>query len=386
MKKSILYVVNHLRPGAIPNILYEIIPYISEEYDISLLCLQNNASKEVINKMKKQHVKVYSLNSNKYNIFQTIIRLYHFLDKFNPYIIHSHLGRSDIFCSFVKPKSSRHVTTFHSVKNNYNFFTRLLYKITDKKVETRTAVSKTVKNSWYDNNFLKSHCSVIYNPISIKEPLKKVRKEQLRKELNLDASKKIFINIGNLKKQKGQIYLIKAFKTVSDLYPNTILLLIGRKSDSYKEIKKQIKSLGLTDKVFLLGFRSDARDILSISHYFVFPSETEGLGIAVLEAMSAKIPVIASNIPAISEYLTDKVEGLLITYNDIDSISSEMIRLLGDEFLSDKLVKNALFKVVDNFDSELISSKYMEIYSNNDNYCNIYSKGADHDNLQNYIK
>ncbi|MCF0149763.1 MAG: glycosyltransferase family 4 protein [Clostridium sp.] len=364
MKKKLLYVINHLRSGAVPNILLDITPFIKENFQVSVLALQEiNYDDNIVDKFKNQSIKVESLSLKRNDIVKGYYQLRRYLLIHKPDLIHSHLGRADFLSAICKPHESKLITTFHSVKSNYNPLTRLGYFFTDKYVYTRTAVSNAVRDSWYKSNKLKNKIRTIYNPIDVDKFTEIKPNSSLKRELGVSEKDFIILNVGNLRKQKGQIYLVKALNIVLKKYKNVKLIIVGRKGDAEEDIINEINKLNLNNNVILLGFRNDIPDLLKNSDLFVFPSLTEGLGIAVLEAMAARIPVIASDIDAINEYVTDGVNGLLVKYNDINTIAKKIEFLLENNNFKEELSSSAFNKVMELFDSETIAKQYIELYN-----------------------
>ncbi|WP_214844327.1 glycosyltransferase family 4 protein [Exiguobacterium sp. s150] len=363
MKKKIVYIINHFRPGAIPNILKDIAPHISNEFDVKVLSLQKfNKEPSLFDEFEKIGVEVQSLNVNKCQLISTFHKLRQFIREQKPDIIHSHLGRADFFSAICKNRSSRLITTFHSMQSNYNHITKLSYYFTNRLADHRTSVSDAVRDSWKSNS---SNCDniTIYNPVSINDYSEKIINNGLKESLGISKQDSIIINVGNLKKQKGQIYLVRAFYEVLKTKPNTSLVIVGRSGDAEKELLSEVKKLDIENKVHLIGFRKDISQLLNLSDVFVFPSKSEGLGISVLEAMASKTPVVASDLPSISEYISENETGFLVKYDDINEMSSKIIRILEDESLKDFIVNKAFDKVQKEFNPIVIANNYLSLYN-----------------------
>jgi glycosyltransferase involved in cell wall biosynthesis len=108
--------------------------------------------------------------------------------------------------------------------------------------------------------------------------------------------------------------------------------------------------------------RKDVPEILSILNVFVLPSLNEGLPMALLEALSAQIPVVATRVGAIPDVLQDGVTGILIPPKDPQAIAEAIIMILSDKKLASGIAKKGFERVRDNFSSEKMASKYLSIY------------------------
>jgi glycosyltransferase involved in cell wall biosynthesis len=122
-----------------------------------------------------------------------------------------------------------------------------------------------------------------------------------RAEFGIPAAAVVIGNVGNLYPVKGQQYLIDAFAGLLKSHPEAYLVLVGRGAEK-DCILKQVQQLGMPEgKVILTGFRNDVENILNGLDLYVQPSLSEGHPLALLEAMSLGIPVIASAVGGIPE-------------------------------------------------------------------------------------
>ena len=151
-------------------------------------------------------------------------------------------------------------------------------------------------------------------------------KQVARAELGLDASVTVIGAIGRLVKLKGHANLINAFAAISQTYPNAQLVILGDGPEK-NNLQELVASLGLQERVHLPGFVSDAIRLIKAFDIFVMPSFREGLGLALLEAMCGKLPVIASNVPAMLP-LIEGAGGIAIEPESIENISAALAQYL----------------------------------------------------------
>lgn len=139
---------------------------------------------------------------------------------------------------------------------------------------------------------------------------------QARLELSLSDNDFVFGAHGRLANVKGYDYLLQAFAPLAREHNNAKLLLIGD-GPLYAQLQQQAKDLGIEQQVIFAGYREVASRYLSALDVFVMPSKSEGLSIALLEAMSAKLPLLASNIPSIAAVVADNTS--LLPVADVDT-------------------------------------------------------------------
>jgi glycosyltransferase involved in cell wall biosynthesis len=153
--------------------------------------------------------------------------------------------------------------------------------------------------------FSESNVRQINNAIDIRraEALQHPR-TQARELLGLPADAWVFGTIGRLVPVKGHVYLLQAFAQIKDEYPQAILAIIGE-GRSRAELEALIQSGGLQGRVWLLGAQEDALQYVRAYDAFVMPSLSEGLPLALLEGMSAHLPVLGSDIDSLRPILED---------------------------------------------------------------------------------
>lgn len=184
-----------------------------------------------------------------------------------------------------------------------------------------------------------------------------VDKASARNELRLDQSIKVIGAIGRLVKLKGHANLINAFSKVADAHPDTHLVILGDGPER-NNLQQLIESLKLQDRVHLMGFVPDAIRLIKAFDIFVMPSFKEGLGLALLEGMSGKLPVIASDVPAMLP-LIEGAGGLSVPPGDEASLAAALKQylLMTDEQLEAKGIE-AYDYLVSNHDIDEFRRQY----------------------------
>ncbi|MFX0134659.1 MAG: glycosyltransferase, partial [Candidatus Hodarchaeota archaeon] len=129
--------------------------------------------------------------------------------------------------------------------------------------------------------------------------------------------------------------------------------------DKLKSRAKQFK----IEKYFLFpGLINNIPELLSILDIFVLPSLTEGLPMALLEAMAAKKPVIATKVGSIPKLIVPDETGLLVEPGNASSLEKSIIELLNAKKKADKLAENGYQRIVNKFSSKVMANKYIDIY------------------------
>jgi glycosyltransferase involved in cell wall biosynthesis len=159
---------------------------------------------------------------------------------------------------------------------------------------------------------------------------------EVRAELGLGPRDVAFANVGRLADQKGQRYAISALAEVRVRHPESSLWIIGE-GDLREPLSRHAADEGVASAVHFLGQRMDVHRLLGGFDAYVHPALFEGLGIAPLEAMAAGLPVIASSVDAIPEYVHDGETGVLVPPRDVDALARAMTGVLDEPTVAARL-------------------------------------------------
>ena len=171
-------------------------------------------------------------------------------------------------------------------------------------------------------------------------------KSEYRKKLGLKDDDFVILVLAELNKNKNHIQLIKAMNLLKDKYPNIKAIFAGT-GPLEEEIKKQIKENGLEERISLLGWRNDAKELINLSDVVGLFSKREGLGKCLLEAMICGKCVIATNSRGPRELIEDNENGFLFEIDDVDKTSKSIEKIYIDKNLRNRFEKNVLKKTDD---------------------------------------
>lgn len=153
-----------------------------------------------------------------------------------------------------------------------------------------------------------------------------INRDEKRKELGVEKNQIVFITVGELIDRKNHDVLLEAMKQWN--YEDAVLLIAGSGANA-KRLQTRIKSEGLSDSVKLLGYRTDVKELFKAADCFVLPSLQEGLPGALMEAMAAGLPCIASNIRGNRDALDDS--DFLFSPKDSNGLVVLMNKMLNAE-------------------------------------------------------
>jgi N-acetyl-alpha-D-glucosaminyl L-malate synthase BshA len=169
----------------------------------------------------------------------------------------------------------------------------------------------------------------------------------------------LITHISNFRKVKRVYDVVRIFKGIHDQIPAR-LALVGDGPERSKTID-EARELGLGRDVIYLGKTKEVERVLCMSDLFLLPSETESFGLAALEAMAAKVPVISSNTGGLPEVNIDGKSGYTSTVGDVESMIANSLSVLTDKNEHEKF-KQGAFDVAQTFDIQKILPRYEELY------------------------
>jgi glycosyltransferase involved in cell wall biosynthesis len=183
----------------------------------------------------------------------------------------------------------------------------------------------------------------------------------LRLALALPMEALVLLNVARILQHKGQVELLFAMPLVLKHFPETQLLIVGE-GQGRPMLEQIIVELRLGHAVRLVGNRNDIPTLLHISNLFVFPSHYEGHPGALLEAMLAGRPIVASDIPVHREMITNGETGLLVPFKNPEALARAILQVLGDPSQAKKMGERARMVAIERFDINHIARQYENLY------------------------
>lgn len=186
-------------------------------------------------------------------------------------------------------------------------------------------------------------------------------RDTLRRELRLSGF--VIAFAGRKARIKGYLDLLHALRSVRQDGTDARLLVTGdAPREERSEIEKTLRELDVEPWVLDLGSRDDHIRLLAAADAFALPSYREGMPMAVLEAMAAGLPVVATRVGGVPEMIADGQEGFLVTPGDVPALASRLRQIASDPALARRMKANAEQRA-GTFDVSRMTSAYIEIYS-----------------------
>ncbi|WP_443939075.1 glycosyltransferase family 4 protein [Pedobacter sp. MW01-1-1] len=208
--------------------------------------------------------------------------------------------------------------------------------------------------------FPMKQAEVIANGINQERFNPALKYPDVREELGINQEVILVGYIARITHQKSPLLFLKAIHALPDK-SNVHFLIVGD-GDLKGQMLALSDELHLQKYITFLDFRSDIPAILNAIDIFCLPSLWEGLPIALLEAMSMKKAIIASQIDGITDLISSGKNGLLVPPNKVDALRDALKRLIADKELRNRLAENSEHTVKEQFNLSLMTKKIEKIY------------------------
>ena len=224
-----------------------------------------------------------------------------------------------------------------------------------------------------NSNFMKGHVqglfglpfdkiNVVSNGINLTNFNGIERDYDFRRQYAMD-NEKIILYMGRLVYEKGVQYLISAMPKILDNYHDAKLVIAG-KGGMLDELKQQVDSMGLSNKVYFTGYLNSkqVQKMYKCADIAVFPSTYEPFGIVALEAMLAGVPAVVSDVGGLNEIVDHRENGMKSYAGNSNSIADSVLSLLYDKQLAANVAKKAKTKVKEQFNWNKIAQDTHYVY------------------------
>ncbi len=205
--------------------------------------------------------------------------------------------------------------------------------------------------------FQERRIETIPNGVGYRRP----ERATLRDELRLTPEDHLLLSVGNLYPVKGHGHLVDALGLLAGQHPTLHLAIAGR-GGLAEALAARARERGVAHRVHLLGLRSDVPAILAASDIFVHPSLAEGLPLALLEAMFAGRPIVASDVGEVSEALAHGEAGVVVEPGNPVALAAAIHTLLCDPRRASELGGRAARRALLEYDVSEMVRRYVRLY------------------------
>lgn len=381
MKKNTIVRITTI-PLSLEKLLGDQLQFINNYFNVTAI----SSDKERLEEYgKSQSVDTYHIEMTRkitpIQDLKCLIKLFIFLKKNKPLIIHSHTPKAGIIAMLSSYLANIPIR-MHTVAGLpllekkgikrvvLNFIEKLTYRCSTnvypnsyglKNIILEKKFTKKNKLKIIGNGSSNGIDTSYFNP----ELFSKEEKQTLRRNHKIRNDDFVFIFVGRIVGDKGINELVEAFEKLSKDNSKVKLLLVGQYEDNLDPLKKQTKFIiNNNEQIVSVGYQNDVRSYFSIADSLVFPSYREGFPNVVMQAGAMGLCSIVSNINGCNEIIENNKNGIIIPVKDTKEIHNAMMKICYDKNLFMKLKLNSRSLIKKRYQRELIWTSILKEYNN----------------------
>jgi glycosyltransferase involved in cell wall biosynthesis len=203
---------------------------------------------------------------------------------------------------------------------------------------------------------------ILHNSTTPRSPVSPSARSELRSRIGIGADEAVILTIGRLSLEKGHDDLLQALQSLRSIPRRWKLVIVGGGPEQDR-LTQLARSLSLSDRVVFAGWHADVHPFYANADVFVLPSLTEGSSNVLLEAMAAKVAIVATRVGGNPEIITENEAGLLVPIRDRQSLATAIGRLLSEPDLGSRLAEAAFSRAMKEFSAESYRRRLLGFYA-----------------------
>ncbi len=373
-KIKILHVIDSLDVGGMERVVIDVANGLdSTRFEQNVCCLSRRGE---MAHLLREGVRCIDLNKGAAADRLMPLKIARVIRRKQPDIVHSQSwsGVDTVIAKLLTPgvklvhsEHGRNFPHLHAAPWKRRIARRALYQLAD----SVFAISAEVREFYCrQTGFPMERIAVIPNGVDVRR-IDEADGRGARAEFGFAESDFVIGTVARLDATKDTITLARAFAKLHQTQPesNLKLLIVGDGSERTR-LETFVTEQGLNREVIFAGLRHDVPRLLLAMDVFALPSLSEGMPLAVLEAMAARLPVVASNVGALPELVEEDSTGFLVAPEDADTLADRLARLHDNPILKKSFGAKAGRKVEREFSLDRMLRRYADLY------CSVFSSRA----------
>ena len=289
------------------------------------------------------------LNQNRTpkNILKMVSSYHKIIKQYRPDVVHAHMMTGTVLANLFKRKFEyKLVTTVHNEYQKSSFIMKY--------ADATVGVSEAVSLAMIKRGSNPKHTHTIING-TIGSPRRLAKQDIIPYELSHPS----LVTVGQLSQRKGSDILFKAFVKLLEKHPAAHLYYVG--NPDWTELVQEVKQSPYSANIHFVGLEKQPLKYLLSADVFAFPSLREPLGLVLIEAREAGVPIVASNVDGIPEALDNGAVGVLVPPGDINALSEKLAFFIENPEAAKEAGKKGTANL-ERFSTENMAKQYMDVY------------------------
>lgn len=356
---KVLYLINHAGKAG------------TEKYVLNLVKAYNNTKCEcffaynepglLLTQLEELGIPCFQLEMKHPFDMKAAKKLAAYLEKNQIDVVHAQYPRENYIALLAKKYYKRVKVVFTShLTIKTNFIWRITNSFMTPKNHKIISVCNHGKELLIGNGVKKDRIEVIFNAMTFNEGS---TPSTIREELGI-GDEFLIVTLARYHFAKGLPFLVDSIKRLKEIADKPFKLLIVGDGELWDEITAKIQREGLSDTVYQLGFRKDTENILSGADLFVNSASClEALSFAMLEALSKKLPLVATNVGGNSDIVNEETDcGIIVEYPDTEAFANAINTLMTDKEMYARMSENAKKAILGRFNYDTMLEKTFDTY------------------------
>jgi glycosyltransferase involved in cell wall biosynthesis len=359
---TVVQCVNNLDVGGVETLVLGLSAELSHRGSrVKICCIEDEGG--LAPEARSMGVEVRALNMADRGKYRALREFRAYLRSDAPIVIHSHNFKPGWYASAARGLGivQGHVHTKHGV---YSASSRGLwrYRLMRVGVDAFVAVSQESRDQLARLASVRAErVAIVSNGVDIALCQPSSRREALRAELGIPPDRRIVVNVARLSPEKDLGSLLHAFRRIHDTLARTELWLIGDGPERGR-LEALASDLEIAQCVTFMGMRADVPRLLPAADLFCLSSLSEGLPIALLEAMACGLPIVATSVGDVPRALLGDLCGLVVPPNDPYLLAVTCLDLLQDGARRAQMGTRSRSRAVDSFSLGVMAAEYARLY------------------------
>jgi glycosyltransferase involved in cell wall biosynthesis len=356
-----LHVTPTLTVGGAEQMATHLMVGLSRSQTVGAVALFAQAGSAVERRLTEAHIPRWHLNKRAGfdpRMFASLRRVF---QEFQPHVVHTHMAvQRYVFPVLLQSRVPAAIHTMHNLaEHETDRVGRFVHWFAFRSRVVPVGISQEVSASV--GRVYGLECKVVIPNCIPVERYQRTPEDRVlwRQRQGLDPNAIVFTCVGRLVRQKNPLLLLTAFAALKD--PRAHLVLLGEGS-LREQLADYAQSQGLMDRVHLLGKQDDVPNVLAGSDVFVLGSDWEGNPLAVMEAMAAGLPVIATAVGGVPELVSSGAEGILVPAGDWNAFARAMKLLIDEPGTRLAMADAARARALREFKVERMVQGYSDLY------------------------